>query len=58
MGQGGRKQLDQLYTRPMLEKAFAGFQDMVFTEEELEMHEGTSHGGMSAVIGLTCQKPK
>jgi hypothetical protein len=29
---------------------------MVITEEELEMHEGTSHGGMSAVIGLTCQK--
>ena len=56
-GTGGPKQLDQLYTRPILEKAFAGFQDMVFTEEELEMHEGTSHGGMSAVIGLTCQKP-
>ena len=57
-GTGGPKQLDQLYTRPMLEKAFAGFQDMVFTEEELEMHEGTSHSGMSAVIGLTCQKPR
>jgi hypothetical protein len=42
----------------MLEKGFAGFRDMVFTEEELEMHEGTSHGGMSAVIGLTCQKQK
>ena len=57
-GTGGPKQLDQLYTKPMLEKAFAGFQDMVFTEEELEMHEGTSHGGMSAVIGLTGRKPK
>lgn len=57
-GTGGPKQLDQLYTRPTLEKAFAGFQDMVFTEEELEMHEGTSHSGMSAVIGLTCQKPR
>jgi protein-L-isoaspartate O-methyltransferase len=55
-GTGGPKQLDQLYTRPLLEKAFAGFQNMVITEEELEMHEGTSHGGMSAVIGLTCQK--
>ena len=54
----GPKQLDQLYTRPMLEKAYAGFQDMVFTEEELEMHEGKSHGGMSAVIGLTCKKSK
>ena len=57
-GTGGPKQLDQLYTRPLLEKAFAGFQNMVITEEELEMHEGTSHGGMSAVIGLTCQKQK
>jgi len=42
----------------MLETAFAGFQDMVFTEEELEMQEGTAHGGMSAVIGFTCRKPK
>jgi SAM-dependent methyltransferase len=57
-GTGGPKQLDQLYTRPMLEKAFAGFQSMIFTEEELEMHEGTAHSGMSAVIGLTCQKPQ
>jgi hypothetical protein len=57
-GTGGPKQLDRLYTRPILEKAFAGFHDMVFTEEELEMHEGTAHGGLSAVIGLTCQKPK
>jgi 2-polyprenyl-3-methyl-5-hydroxy-6-metoxy-1,4-benzoquinol methylase len=57
-GTGGPKQLDQLYTRPMLEKAFADFQDMIVTEEELELREGTSHGGMSAVIGLTCRKPK
>jgi hypothetical protein len=41
-----------------LQKVFGGFQGMVITEEELEMHEGTSHGGMSAVIGLACQKPK
>jgi 2-polyprenyl-3-methyl-5-hydroxy-6-metoxy-1,4-benzoquinol methylase len=57
-GTGGPKQIDKLYTRPMLEEAFAGFQDMAFTEEELELQEGTSHGGMSAVIGLTCRKPK
>jgi hypothetical protein len=31
---------------------------MVFTEEELEMHEGVAHSGMSAVIGLTGQKPR
>jgi hypothetical protein len=55
---GGPKEVDKLYTRPLLGEAFAGFQDMVFTEEELELHEGTSHGGMSAVIGLTCRKPQ
>jgi hypothetical protein len=26
-------------------------------EEEREIHEGTSHGGMSAMIGLTGRKP-
>jgi len=57
-GTGGPKQLDHFYTRPILAKEFAGFQDMVFTEEELELYEGTSHGGMSAVIGLTCRKLK
>ena len=57
-GTGGPKQVDQLYTRPMLEKAFADFHDTIVTEEELEMHEGTSHSGMSAVIGLICQKPR
>jgi hypothetical protein len=56
-GTGGPKQLENLYTRGLLDEAFAGFRDKVFTEEELEMHEGTSHGGMSAVIGLTCRKP-
>ena len=57
-GTGGPKELDKLYTRPMLEKAFAGYRDMAVTEEELDLREGTSHGGMSAVIGLTCRKPK
>ena len=56
-GTGGPKELANLYTRPMLEQAFGGFGDMRFTEEELEMHEGAAHGGMSAVIGLTARKP-
>ena len=57
-GTGGPKQVDQLYTRTMLEKVFTGFQNMIFTEEELEMREGAAHSGMSAVIGLTCKKPR
>ena len=55
-GTGGPGKLDQLYTRQMIENTFAGFHDVKFVEEELEMHEGTSHGGMSAVIGFTGRK--
>ena len=57
-GTGGPKQVDQLYTRPLLEEAFGDFQNLVFRGEELEMHEGAAHSGMSAVIGLTCKKPR
>jgi SAM-dependent methyltransferase len=53
---GGPKQLENLYTRDMLEQAFTGFKDMRFVEEEREMHEGVRHNGMSAVIGLTAIK--
>ena len=41
----------------MLEGAFADFRDLLIVEEEREMHEGTSHCGISAVIGLTARKP-
>ena len=56
-GTGGPKQIENLYTRAMLEAAFEDFTDMRIVEEEREIHEGTSHGGMSAVIGLTARKP-
>jgi SAM-dependent methyltransferase len=55
-GTGGPKQEENLYTRAMLEEAFGDFHDLRIVEEELEMHEGTSHGGMSAVINLTARK--
>ncbi len=54
---GGPKQVENLYTRSMLEQAFGGFRDLTIVEEERELHEGTSHGGMSAVINLTARKP-
>lgn len=53
---GGPRQLENLYTREMLEQAFAGFKNMQFVEEEREMHEGVRHNGISAVIGLTATK--
>src|SRR5262249_53510933 len=39
-GTGGPKQVENLYTRAMLEEAFRGFDDMTMVEEEREMHEG------------------
>ena len=55
-GTGGPKRIENLYTRAMLEEAFRGFRDMVIVEEEVEIHEGPSHGGMSAVINITARK--
>jgi SAM-dependent methyltransferase len=55
-GTGGPKAVEQLYTRAMLEEAFRGFRDVTIVEEEVEMHEGAAHSGMSAVINLTAWK--
>lgn len=55
-GTGGPKQIEHLYTRAMLEEGFAGFNDMRIVEEEIEVHEGHGHSGMSAVIGMTARK--
>jgi hypothetical protein len=56
-GTGGPKLIENLYTRSMLEDAFGDFRDIRIVEEELDIHEGTSHGGMSAVINFTARKP-
>jgi SAM-dependent methyltransferase len=55
-GTGGPKAIEQLYTRAMLEEAFRSFRDVTIVEEEVEMHEGAAHSGMSAVINLTAWK--
>lgn len=55
-GTGGPKQVENLYTRATLEAAFGDLRDVTIVEEELEIHEGTSHGGMSAVINLTARR--
>ena len=54
---GGPKEVENLYTRAMLEREFGGFRALSIVEEEREIHEGTSHGGMSTVINLTARKP-
>jgi SAM-dependent methyltransferase len=54
---GGPKQIENLYTRALLEREFGDFRDLTTVEEERELREGASHAGMSAVIGLTARKP-
>ena len=56
-GTGGPKQVEQLYTRDMLMRAFGDFADVNLVEEERTLREGPAHSGMSAVIGLTGRKP-
>ena len=51
-GTGGPKQIDQLYTREMLETAFGGFTRLEIAAQERAMSEGRGHSGMSAVIDL------
>jgi len=49
---GGPKEVENMYTRALLEREFAGFKRMRIEEYDVEMHEGSAHGGMSAVIDL------
>lgn len=51
-GTGGPKQVENMYTRELLEREFAGFSSLRIEEYDAEIHEGTAHGGMSAVIDL------
>jgi SAM-dependent methyltransferase len=51
-GTGGPKSADNMYTRALLEQEFAGFQRLKIDEYDVEMHEGSAHGGMAAVIDL------
>jgi len=56
-GTGGPGKVDNLYTPELLAETFGGFDNLVIEEEELEFYEGQAHGGMSAVIKLTGNKP-
>jgi SAM-dependent methyltransferase len=51
-GTGGPKIAENMYTRALLEHEFASFTRIEIEEYDTEMHEGTAHSGMSAVIDL------
>jgi SAM-dependent methyltransferase len=55
-GTGGPKQIENLYTRELLEHEFGGFSEIRIQEHDCELHEGSAHAGMSAVIDLVARK--
>ena len=53
---GGPSEVENLYTRELLEKSFADFANIEIAEYDAEIHEGPGHGGMSALIDLVGRK--
>ena len=53
---GGPSEVENLYTRDLLEKEFADFAKIDIAEYDSEIHEGPGHGGMSALIDLVGRK--
>jgi cyclopropane fatty-acyl-phospholipid synthase-like methyltransferase len=53
---GGPPHLENLYTRELLEKAFADFSSIEVREYDAEIHEGSGHGGLSALVDLVGRK--
>ncbi|MBS0248269.1 MAG: class I SAM-dependent methyltransferase [Proteobacteria bacterium] len=53
---GGPSKIENLYTRELLESAFADFASVEIREYDAEIHEGAGHGGLSALIDLVGRK--
>jgi cyclopropane fatty-acyl-phospholipid synthase-like methyltransferase len=53
---GGPSQLENLYTRELLERAFGDFASLDIKEYDADIREGHGHGGMSALIDLVGRK--
>ena len=54
---GGPSTVENLYTKELLLRAFAGWEIEELVEYEDEISEGTGHKGRSALIGLVARKP-
>jgi cyclopropane fatty-acyl-phospholipid synthase-like methyltransferase len=53
---GGPPQVENLYTRELLEESFADFSSIEIEEYDRDIQEGPGHGGMSALIDLVGRK--
>lgn len=56
-GTGGPKIRENLYEAAMLREAFGDFDIIALNEHDDEIHEGTGHSGMSALIDLVARRP-
>ncbi len=56
-GTGGPSQVENLYTEALLRTAFADLTIIELHSYEAEVHEGTGHKGISALIDLVAHKP-
>ncbi|MCM1129566.1 MAG: class I SAM-dependent methyltransferase [Alistipes senegalensis] len=55
-GTGGPPSAEKLYTREMLEEAFAGMDILEMQDEDVELAEGKAHCGLSALMSVVAQK--
>jgi cyclopropane fatty-acyl-phospholipid synthase-like methyltransferase len=53
---GGPSKIENLYTRELLEQAFADFSSLDIRVYETVINEGPGHGGMSALIDVVAVK--
>ncbi len=56
-GTGGPRQSDNLYTKDLLQDAFADLEILRLDAYDAEVSEGSGHAGMSALIDLIARKP-
>lgn len=55
-GTGGPPQAENMYTRALLETAFAGMEILHLAEYDADIAEGSGHKGMSALIDLVAKR--
>jgi cyclopropane fatty-acyl-phospholipid synthase-like methyltransferase len=53
---GGPSQVENMYTRELLEAEFGGFSELTICAHDSVVHEGTGHHGMAALIDLVGRK--
>lgn len=53
---GGPGILSHLYTEPLLREELTGFELLQVDDYEADLHEGSGHAGMSALIGVVARR--